>query len=38
MVEYSMTRHGIFCHVIYYFHMENEYIENIPLCGMEYSL
>jgi hypothetical protein len=30
MVEYFVPSHGIF------FHVENEYTMNIPLCGMEY--
>jgi hypothetical protein len=32
----SMTRRGIFCHIIYYFRMIDEYIGNIPIRGMEY--
>jgi hypothetical protein len=33
-----MTRCGIFCHIIYYFHIVNEYIGNIPRRDMKYSL
>jgi hypothetical protein len=38
MVGYSMTRCGIFCRVIYYLHMVNKYIGNIPWHGVEYFL
>jgi hypothetical protein len=30
VAKYSMTRRGIFCHIMYYLHMANKYIENIP--------
>jgi hypothetical protein len=36
VTKYSMTRHEIFCHIIYYFHMVDEYIRNILWCDMKY--